>query len=379
MTHANRQQTSDSGPRPADVVSSVNPLAKRNLALDVIRVVAILAVLMIHSSAPFVKEFANTSFEFFWGNIFDAISKLANPLFIMVSGALMLDERRSVTLRSLFRKNIKGIVTLIVLWGVIYAAVYQLLIPLGSGEHIGPANIKKFILALRGHWHMWFLYMILGLYLSTPLIRTFTRRETKELPLYFTLVALLTIFMKPIVSAIAVFCPGVLLFNELIDSHLYVQFFGGYAAYYVMGWYFSQFEISPKKRATLYLATIVAAFSMAAFMWFTKNRSLYENLGLADFFLSVGVFVALSRLKPFLESLSDRGKNFVVLASKTAFGVYIIHPLFLTLLDYLAPYQSVGLPPYLYIPAYWAVVAVASWSATILLSKIPGLKFFVRF
>ena len=67
---------------------------KRNDSLDVIRIAAVFAVVMTHCTAPFVTNFQPDTAEFLWGNLLDSISRAGVPLFLMISGALFLDERR---------------------------------------------------------------------------------------------------------------------------------------------------------------------------------------------------------------------------------------------------------------------------------------------
>lgn len=64
----------------------------RIVHMDVVRVIACFAVIMIHSSAPYVIENFG-SLNFWIGNIFDGLARIGVPLFVMVSGALMLDEK----------------------------------------------------------------------------------------------------------------------------------------------------------------------------------------------------------------------------------------------------------------------------------------------
>ena len=74
----------------------------RLVYLDILRIVAICAVLMIHIVAPFVTKYESTTLEFILGNIFDSISRLAVPIFLMVSGALVLDENRSFNCKKVY-------------------------------------------------------------------------------------------------------------------------------------------------------------------------------------------------------------------------------------------------------------------------------------
>jgi len=89
---------------------------ERNSALDITRIIAVLAVIMIHVSSKFVVSYDISSVEFLCGNIFDSISRIGVPLFVMISGALMLDEERNVNIK----QNIKSVVCLLLFWSIVY-------------------------------------------------------------------------------------------------------------------------------------------------------------------------------------------------------------------------------------------------------------------
>ena len=93
---------------------SVHKKMRRVVSLDLIRTVAALMVVMIHCSSPFVKSFETASREFVLGNFFDGISRAAVPLFVMTSGALLLDERREFSVKKFYGKNVKNLVLLLV-------------------------------------------------------------------------------------------------------------------------------------------------------------------------------------------------------------------------------------------------------------------------
>lgn len=59
--------------------------------LDILRVIACLSVIMIHSSAEYVTNDIG-SFNFWIGNLFDSLTRIGVPIFVMISGALMLDK-----------------------------------------------------------------------------------------------------------------------------------------------------------------------------------------------------------------------------------------------------------------------------------------------
>lgn len=185
---------------------------ERNSFLDITRIVAVLAVIMIHTSSGFVTLYDTSSIEFLWGNIFDSISRIGVPLFVMISGSLMLDEEKNITIKSLLSKNIKNIVYLLIFWSVIYCSIYEVIFPLIKGEAL---NFPSIIVSLEnGHFHMWYLYMMIGLYLITPFLREFVKKENKQLVLLFIAAALATQFTLPVLNVLPIKYRGGGLFDK---------------------------------------------------------------------------------------------------------------------------------------------------------------------
>ena len=79
----------------------------RNPLLDMARIVAVLAVVMIHCSADFIANYPLHTSEFISGNLFDSISRMAVPLFLMISGALFLDQDRELSFKSILSNDFK--------------------------------------------------------------------------------------------------------------------------------------------------------------------------------------------------------------------------------------------------------------------------------
>ncbi len=62
--------------------------------LDAARVISIFAVVFLHISASVVTEADFGSSTWWHGNFYDSLVRWCVPVFVMVSGALLLDERR---------------------------------------------------------------------------------------------------------------------------------------------------------------------------------------------------------------------------------------------------------------------------------------------
>lgn len=109
---------------------------ERNYSLDLTRIAAVLAVVMIHVSSAFVSSYEINTLEFQTANVLDSISRLGVPLFVMISGSLFLDEKRKISTRNLYFKNIKGILFLLYLWSFLYTCIYNVVLPLLQNEDV---------------------------------------------------------------------------------------------------------------------------------------------------------------------------------------------------------------------------------------------------
>ena len=102
----------------------MNKLARREIEFDILRILAILAVIMIHVSAPFVINYQPNSLQFTVGNIFDSISRIGVPFFVLISGTFMLDENKELSINKLSKKILK-LLTILIVWSAFYALVYN--------------------------------------------------------------------------------------------------------------------------------------------------------------------------------------------------------------------------------------------------------------
>ena len=136
--------------------------------LDILRILATIAVVMIHVVARGWLKSNIFTFEWQFYNLFYGILKWAVPIFVMISGALFLGGEEK-SLRRLYGKNIAKIIIAFCFWSAIYVAVYF------KERGYGFRDALSFF--LKGHYHMWFLFMITGLYMLVPILRKITESE----------------------------------------------------------------------------------------------------------------------------------------------------------------------------------------------------------
>lgn len=346
-------------------------LHQRNISLDIVRIVAIFAVIMLHSSADFVAFYPKSSNEFIIGNIFNAVSRIGVPLFLMISGALFLDERREMTLKIAFSKYVKNLAVITIIWAIFYSAIYHIVFPLLSKQVI---DIKEFFGGiLFGHRHMWYLFMIIGLYIITPFLKKFVNKENKCLVLSYIAVSFCINFFEPIIKAINDLGFHISFVNNWIDRFR-LDFFSGYVTYFLVGWYIVHIGINQKWiRHLIYSLGAASLVFIVLFVHFTgEYDNVYENIGVPVFLYSVSAFLAINNIQV---QLSEKNAKILATLSKLAFGAYIIHMLILTIFFNVFPYSNHCV---LYIIISFVVASCISFLISYIISKIPVLKKIIK-
>lgn len=156
--------------------------------LDYMRVTACFLVMLVHSTEPFYLGGEGTrvltSSDAYWVSVFEGLARCCVPLFVIASGYLLLPLRYSTG--TFFRRRAVRILIPMLIWTLVYALVW--------GEPV--ANLKGLLLNFNyAAGHLWFVYMLLGLYLIMPLLSPWLERVSrKELGVYLGIWLLTTLF-----------------------------------------------------------------------------------------------------------------------------------------------------------------------------------------
>ena len=339
--------------------------SKRNFSLDIARVFALCCVMMIHCSSLFVTKYPANSFGFWVGNVFDSLSRIGVPIFVMISGALLLDESKTKSFRDML-KNVCRTFLLIAIWSVIYSVAFDVVAPLIHGEAIDLTDFVKSV--ITGQVHMWYLYMLIGLYIATPFLRSFVKKENKGKVLFYIAVSLIFVFFRPIISTLGLFSDKLLLANTLLDK-FHTEFFAGYTAYYLTGWYVVHIGISKSLKKLLYgIAAVSVALIIITINLTGDHENIYSYTNILVYLYSLGAFTAITALQ--VKKLPSP----IALLSRLSFGMYIVH----ILINKPATYLLLDLNPLVHIILRFIIVFALSFAISFVLSKIPIIKKIVR-
>lgn len=209
----------------------------RKQFLDVLRVLATCAVVLMHvltgatdvTDASIVPEYRSLLLS-----VMDLVTWCV-PIFLLISGYLFLNPERTLTYPVMIKKYCRRIALAILLFGVPYAASELVVAERTFRIRMIPEALK---MTLTGHtWsHMWYLYLILFLYLITPLLK----KVLRVLPVWGVVAMMAVIFLG---SSVAPFLNKVLDVNSipvLPDG-------GVYFLYYLCGYLFAVREVCVDK------------------------------------------------------------------------------------------------------------------------------------
>jgi surface polysaccharide O-acyltransferase-like enzyme len=332
---------------------------------DIIRLrfFAILAVIMIHSAAPFFHQApGKPGNDFFIANIYDGLSRIAVPLFLMISGALLLhkDEKLSVFLK----KRASKIIIPFIVWSIIYY-LYKIgaLFPLQVDKIHVKGFLKSFISG-NVYFHLWYLYMIIPVYLFIPILRKLVQNTPTHLIVYFVVVSLLFENIRQFFH----------MFYH-IEPRLYFTSFSGYISYILMGYLIYQRNFLYEYKRILYILGFFMLFITTGGTYMLDYK-YHHYVSFFYEYLSFNVFIyAMATMMLFME-WNGKSNRIVNSISEVSFTVYFVHILFLNYFkNYLKTYH---LETLVYIPTLILLTFISSYIFSLIISKIPILRKFLQ-
>ena len=235
-------------------------MKKRILSYDLVRVLAILGVVAIHTenitSSP-TNYLGGLSWWF--ANTIHSLIIISVPLFIMLTGALALKKRR-LTYTYVYKKIIKQFTIPLIFWWAYYSH-WQI-------------ELTKFIKTDIGH--LYFLQVIIGLYLILPLLHRFlqtTRKNQQYLGL--GLITILSISYEYL---------SFFTFKIFNNNHLLLIFLP-FITYLWWGYYLSKLKINTTQWKIIALAALLLTIIISILTYF---NTISLNSGLKSYWTPNG-------------------------------------------------------------------------------------------
>lgn len=350
--------------------------------LDVLRLCAIFMVICIHCSDPFnVSPKARSNPEFnLWGGIYGSFLRPCVPLFVMITGILLLPVKMSF--EDFYKKRLLRIAVPFLLWSVLYNLFPWLTgvlglpqstmsdvfayAPIDASQSFSDAIKNIALIPFQFNVYtvpMWYLYMLIGLYLYMPFFSFWVEQATVRQKKIFLMFWSFSLFL---LYAYSFFSPN-LLGVSAWNTFGTLYYFAGFNGYLLLGNYLVNDVKEWKWCKTIILSLPVFAIGYIAtyigFKTMTANPECSEQ-EMELFFLYCSPNVALMTLAFFLviRKVRVKSKRMILMLeniTKCGLGIYMIH-YFIVGLEY-AIADALAIPVFLRIPVTAVIVFVICW------------------
>lgn len=298
---------------------------QRVMYLDLLRVVSIFLMMVLHIASGYLNSTPVGSVNWHTANVYESFVRCCVPLFLMISGRFFLDPEREYTFERILTRNVKKLVIAFGIWSFAYA-VYACLADLDHNMiHCTKTFIQQF---LTGHYHMWFLFTLVGIYLCVPFLRKIT--ADKKLTGQMLCVAAVFLFILPFLESVLPFVDDIL---KVINNNIGFGLLGAHAFYFVLGYYVSVVCVPQKWYTISFIVGIGAVIYIVLGTYRlsvqagSSVQNLYQYETLPVLLESIAVFFLFRKL--FEQSvLSNRAERILRRLSAASFGMYLIHDFF---------------------------------------------------
>ena len=296
----------------------------RRMIYDYIRVLACIGIIGLHATGD-RNDLVGVSFE--------TLSRIALPMFVLLSGVLVLGSAKSESYFKFYGKRFVKIVIPYLIYGAVYFGWVHAghTIPESITWDKLAEAIKRIPVSIRLsleeplYFHLWFMMMIIGFYVVAPFIKKGIKAlDEKDLKMLFAVMII-------VYAAIDYF--------PLKGYHIgIINFFPEWMIYFLAGYIISQFE---KKRPYLIFSAVMgvlATILMFSWKYFSPDTISGNFYDLAPHMMiaTCGGYSLMILLEPYITKC--KWLNWIIMKlSKYTFSIYMIHGIILTNHDYANP------------------------------------------
>lgn len=341
-----------------------------SVPVDLIRTVAIVGIILLHASNDLTIQ-QMTQLEIYrWCtvDVYQSIGRLGVPLFVMLTGALLLQPSKNESLSVFFKKRWARIGLPWIFWGSAYFA-WDFLV-----EHqvFNSSAIIQGI--LNGpYYQFWYLYMLVGLYLLTPILRIFLAHANRSIIKYFVILWFLGVSIVPVLG---------LLTTYQLNSGVFI--ITGFVGYFVLGTYLLTVQI---RRSTLSIfmilgiaLTAIGTYVLAGTVGGGETYFFQQYFSPTLILASVMVFLLLLTTQPSSVQNVTRpstGNKLVKVISENSLSLFLFHVMILESLQrgyFGFAINGNTINSIIEVPLNTMITLFVSLGIIILLKKVPYLK-----
>ena len=329
--------------------------------IDNAKVITTYLVVLVHVANQlfYAPNSVPLGFDWWVGNIFSSGLRHCPCLFVMLSGYLLLNPEKSEPTSVFYKKRSSRILIPLIFWSFFYS-VLTIVQGKYSGQDVAISSLLLNLLYGMPYYHMWFFYMIAGLYFFTPFLRrilpTLTKYELRNLTVVMFILAAIT-----------------QLFNCLLEVPLpyFFVLFLFFIPYYFLGWYLGNIDsrLSIGKLILMLLAILSFTATGLAVTTTIYNMNMalyfYEPFSPNVILLTMVWFFILKKI-----NIPTLPINLLKNLSRHSMGIFIMHPFLISVISFFG-IKTFIFNPILTVPLIALAVFCLGALATQLISMIP--------
>ena len=325
---------------------------QRERNFDLLRAISCISIVLLHVASLYTEHenviAAHTAAEFSFSDFFQIITRTAVPCFVMLSGAFMLGKKK-LDISGFYKNSFLKLGIPTILFSLIYIFV----------RVISKDSIKTIALdTLNGSpiGHMWYMFMLVGLYAVYPMILYFKNSVSKKTFAVYTAIALV------LSSVVHYTC-------QLIWPVMFMEYIGYFMAGYLIRTSAGRIRIKP-----LVSLSVSAAFLLLTYL--LNELSFYNGYYISGLYrhpdfptviiASLFCFLAFAKMK------TTRPGRLTGVVVKYSMLIYLVHPLVYGLINKLLIGRLFDKLPtaFWYVFALFAVTLAASVAISAVYQKI---------
>ena len=350
--------------------------------LDVVRFIAMFTVVCCHCTDPF-NFYPGTAPNIgeikLWGAIYGSVLRPCVPLFVMITGALLLPVRGDAS--TFYKKRIPRVFYPFLIWSVLYNLFPWITGLLGlnpqiildffpyAGEEVMQQSFSvslEYILMIPFNFsilavHMWYIYLLIGLYLYLPVFSAWVEKASERAKLMFLLAWGVTLLLPYYYQFVSNYLWGTCSWNSF--GMLYAV--AGFNGYLLLGHYLKNLEWSLKKTLAIGIPMFAVGYAVT-FLGFRHITALpeYTDEMLELFFTYCSLNVVMMTIPVFMLAKkvkvnSERMKKALANLTVCGFGIYMIHYFFTG--PSVVLMRAINMPIGLQIPVAAILAFAVSW------------------
>jgi len=363
--------------------------------VDLLRVIACFLVVLAHSCDPFVGQFDNNYNDFFAGALIGSFVRPCVPLFVMISGVLLLPI--NMDMPTFYGKRAKRLLVPFIFWSLILPLLYFAYVNSGIINISSNLDIQNFtgLMTLQKMYTflfnfnydttvLWYVYMLIGLYLFMPIISAWLKQAEKRDIHWFLRFWIISMFLPYIQMAAPLLGytgnGGNMGLLGVCDWNAYGMFyyFSGFLGYLVLAYYLIKYPLNWGWGKTLSIASILFligyAITAGGFILTQEYypRS-YANLEIVWYFSGINVFLMTFSVFIVIQKVKVKPSPLLTKTAALTFGIYLFH-FIIVQLGYDLIYPNIPVPAFIKI----LLIAIFTFAISLFIIWLMSLNKITR-